>query len=51
MVGLYKAPTQRKNEESERLRGGKDQIKFIYLRFETWLAVRSRKARRRQDVP
>ena len=28
-----------------------DQIKFIDLRFERWQVVRSRKARRRQDVP
>ena len=27
-------PQQRKKEESERLRGGKDQIKVIGLRFE-----------------
>ena len=32
----YTMPQQRKNEESERLRGEKDQIKFIDLRFEGW---------------
>ena len=32
----YKKPQQRKKEESELLRGGRDQIKFIDLRFETW---------------
>ena len=37
-------------EESERLRGKGDQIKFIDLRFERWQVVRFRKARR-QDVP
>ena len=34
--GLYKAPTR---EESERLRGERDQIKFIDLRFERWQVV------------
>ena len=32
----YTKPQQRKEEESERLRGGRDQIKLIDLRFETW---------------
>ena len=45
---LYKAPTK---EESKRLRGERDQIKFIDLRFERWQVVRFRKARRRQEVP
>ena len=31
--GLCKAPTK---EESEKLRGERDQIKFIRLRFERW---------------
>ena len=43
-------PRQRKQEESEQLRGERDQIKFIDLRFERWQAVRFRKARRRQHV-
>ena len=30
----YTKPQQRKKEESKRLRGERDQIKFIYLRFE-----------------
>ena len=30
----YAKPQQRKKEESERLRGDRDQIKFIDLRFE-----------------
>ena len=47
---LYKAP-QRKKEESERLRGERDQIKLIGLRFERGQIVRFRKARRRQDFP
>ena len=47
----YTKPQQRKKEESERLRGEGDQIKFIDLRFERWRAVGFRKARRRQDVP
>ena len=42
---------QRKKEESEMLRGERDQIKLIYLRFERWQVVRFRKARRRQKVP
>ena len=32
----YTKPQQRKKEESERLRGEGDQIKFIDLRFERW---------------
>ena len=42
---------QRKKEDSERLRGERDQIKFIDLRFERWQIVRFKKARQRQDVP
>ena len=48
MVAITK-PKKQKKEESERLRGEKDQIKFIDLRFEGWQVVRCRKARR-QDV-
>ena len=44
-------PQQKKKEDSERLRGERDQIKFIDLRFERWQIVRLRKARRRQEVP
>ena len=40
--GLCK-PQQRKKEESERLRGERDQIKFIDLRFERWQVARFRK--------
>ena len=47
----YKKPQQRKKEESERLRGERDQIKFIDLRFERWQVVGFRRARRRQDIP
>ena len=47
----YTKPQIRKKEESEQLRGERDQVKFIDLRFERWQAVRLRKARRRQDVP
>ena len=46
----YTKPPQRKKEESERLGGERDQIKFIDLRFEKWKVVTSRQARRRQDV-
>ena len=35
---LYNAQ-QRKKEESEQLRGERDQIKFIDLRFERWQVV------------
>ena len=38
MVAYTKAQ-QRKKKESERLRGERDQIKFIDLRFERWQAV------------
>ena len=47
----YTKPQEGKNEESERLRGERDQIKFIDLEFERWQVVRLRKARKRQDVP
>ena len=47
----YTMPQQRKKEESERLRGERDQIKFIDLRFVRWQVVRFRKARGRQDAP
>ena len=36
----YTKPQQRRNkEENERLRGERDQIKFIDLRIERWQAV------------
>ena len=47
----YKKPQQWKKEESERLRGERDQIKFIDLTFEKWRVVGLRNARRRQEVP
>ena len=47
----YTKPQQKKNQKSEKLRGERDQIKFIDLRFEIWQVVRFRKARRRQEVP
>ena len=43
--GLYNAQ-QRKGEESEGLRGERDQMKFMDLRFKRWQVVRFRKARR-----
>ena len=46
----YTKPQQRKKEESERLRGERDQIKFIDLGLERWQVVRIRKARGMQDV-
>ena len=36
----YAMPQQRKKEESERLRGERDEIKFIDLGFERWRVVR-----------
>ena len=42
----YTKPQKRKKEERERPRGERDQIKFIYLRFERWQIVRCREARR-----
>ena len=36
--GLYKAP-KKEEEESERLRGERDQIKFIDLGLESWQVV------------
>ena len=48
--GLYKPP-HRKKEDSERLRGERDQIKFIDLTFERWQVVTFSKARGGQDVP
>ena len=47
----YTKPQHRRKEESEQLRGERDEIKFIDLRFERWQVVGLRKARRRQDVP
>ena len=44
-------PQQRKNEENERLRGERDQIQFIDLRFDRWQVVRFRKVRRREYLP
>ena len=35
----YTKPQQRKKEESVRLRGERDQTKFIDLRFERWQVV------------
>ena len=47
----YSKPQQMKKEESERLSGERDQIKFVHLGFERLQVARFRKARRRQDVP
>ena len=43
----YTKPQHRKKEESEQLRGQRDKIKFIHLRFERWQVAGLRKARRR----
>ena len=42
-------PQQRKEEEIERLKEERDQIKFIDLGFERWQVVRFGKARGRQE--
>ena len=42
----YTKPQQRKKEESKQIRGERDHIKFIDLRFERWQVVGFRKARR-----
>ena len=47
----YTKPQHRKKKESEQLRGERDKIEFIDLRFERWQVVRFREVRRRQDVP
>ena len=47
----YTQPQRWKKEESERLRGERDQIKFIDLGLERWPVVRFRKTRRRQEAP
>ena len=36
----YTKPQQRKKEKSEQLRGERDKIKFIDLRFERWQVLR-----------
>ena len=46
----YTKPQQRNEGESEQLRGGRYQIKFIDLRFERGYAVGFRKGRINQDV-
>ena len=47
---LYK-PQQWKKEEIERLRGERDKIKFIGIRFESWQVVGSMNGERREDAP
>ena len=41
---------QQKNDESERLRGEGNEIKFVDVRFKGWQVVEFRKGRRKQDV-
>ena len=47
----YIKPQRSKKDESKRLRGERDQIKFIDLQFERWQVVEFNKGRRMQDVP
>ena len=49
-MAAYTKPQQRKKEESERLRGERDQIKLIDLRIERWRVVGFGKGRSRHDV-
>ena len=51
MVAYTTHQHRKKKERSERLRGERDQIKFIDLGFEICQVVGFRKVRRRQDVP
>ena len=44
-MAAYTKPQQRREEESEKLRGKRDQIKSIDLGIERWQVVRCRKAR------
>ena len=44
----YTKSQDRKEEESERLKGERYQAKFIDRMFERWQVVRCRKPRRRQ---
>ena len=44
----YTKPQQRRKQESERLRGKGDYIKFIGLRFENWQIFGFRKGRKRR---
>ena len=41
----YTKPQQWKKEESQRIRGERDQVEFIDLGFERWQVVRFKKAR------
>ena len=50
-MATYSKPRQMMKEESERLRGERDQTKFIDLRFQRVQVVEFGKGRRRQDVP
>ena len=50
-MATYTKPQKWKEKESEWLRGERDQVKFIDLRFERWQVVGLRKAKGRQDVP
>ena len=51
VMAAYTKPQQRKKEESKRLRGEEDKIKFIYLGLVRGQVVGFGKGRRRQGVP
>ena len=46
----YTKPQHRKKEESEQLRGERDKIKFIDLRFERWQVVTMNIAQKSRDI-
>ena len=50
-MSTYAKPQKLKKEESKRLRGEGDKIKFIDLRFERWQVVKGCRKARRQDLP
>ena len=49
-IVAYTMPQQRKKEESERLRGERDQIKFIDLGFERWLKMKIMDLKMNEDM-
>ena len=49
-MAAYTKPHKRKKEESERLSGERDQVKFIDIRFERRQVVRFMKARRQDGL-
>ena len=48
---VYTKPQQMKKEESERLRGERDQIKYIDLGIDRWHVVRIQESKRKARRP